>query len=158
MTVARGQLVDLAVTRYYHCISRCVRRAFLCGEGYEHRKQWIEERIELLARSFAVSVCGFSVMDNHLHLLVRLDADVADDWSDEEVVRRWIAVYPPRSLDVDDPKIVQMWVDHELKDEKKVTKYRTRLQDLGWFMKALKEPLARLANKEDDCRGRKGQA
>ena len=55
MTVARSQLVDVGVTRYYHCISRCVRRAFLCGEGFEHRKQWIEDRLELLARWFAVS-------------------------------------------------------------------------------------------------------
>ncbi|MCA9165656.1 MAG: hypothetical protein KDA62_21865, partial [Planctomycetales bacterium] len=64
MTVARGQLVDVGVTRYYHCVSRCVRRAFLCGEGFEHRKQWIEDRLELLAGNFAISVCGFAVMDN----------------------------------------------------------------------------------------------
>ena len=153
MTTARSQLVDLDVTRYYHCISRCVRRAFLCGDGYEHRKQWIEDRIELLAASFAVSVCGFSVMDNHLHVLVRLDPDVAGGWSDEEVVRRWIAVYPPRTLDVEDPKTAQMWVDHELKNEGQVARYRQRLTELGWFMKAIKEPLARLANKEDDCKG-----
>ncbi len=73
MTVARGELVNLEVTRYCHCISRCVRRAFLCGEGFEQRKQWIEERMEALARNFAVSVCGFAIMDNHLHVLVRLD-------------------------------------------------------------------------------------
>ena len=78
MTTARGQLVDVAVTRYYHCISRCVRRAMLCGDGFEHRKQWIEDRLELLAGCFSVSVCGFSVMDNHLHALVRLDPEEAD--------------------------------------------------------------------------------
>ncbi len=55
MTVARSQLVDSKVTCYYHCISRCVRRAFLCGEGYEHRKDWIEARFEELSRYFAVS-------------------------------------------------------------------------------------------------------
>ena len=71
MTVARSQLPE--VTRYYHCISRCVRRAMLCGEGFEHRKQWIEDRLELLAECFAVSVCGFAVMDNHLHVLVQRD-------------------------------------------------------------------------------------
>ncbi len=49
MTMPRRQLVDVAVTRYYHCISRCVRRAFLCGEGMTHRKAWIEARLELLA-------------------------------------------------------------------------------------------------------------
>ena len=59
MTVARSQLVDVSVTRYYHCISRCVRRAFLCGEGYEHRKQWIddlakdEQRVERLRERLA---------------------------------------------------------------------------------------------------------
>ena len=58
MTVARSQLVDLDVTPYYHCISRCVRRARLCGEGFEHRKQWIEDRLEELAGIFAVSVAA----------------------------------------------------------------------------------------------------
>ncbi len=50
MTIPRRQLVDVAVPRYYHCISRCVRRAFLCGEGVTHRKAWIEARLELLAK------------------------------------------------------------------------------------------------------------
>jgi REP element-mobilizing transposase RayT len=153
MTVARSQLVDVAVTRYYHCISRCVRKAWLCGEGFEHRKQWIEDRLQLLAANFAISVCGFAVMDNHLHVLCRLDPKVADQWDDEEVVRRWIAVYPPRTLDIDDPKCVRIWVEHEAKNREKVTAYRQRLQTLGWFMKALKEPLARMANKEDGCKG-----
>jgi REP element-mobilizing transposase RayT len=153
MTMPRSTLVNLDVTRYYHCISRCVRRAFLCGEGFEHRKQWIEDRIDLLAANFAVSICGFSVMDNHLHLLVRLDPDVADEWSDEEVVRRWIAVYPPRLLNTEDPKIVQTWVDQVLKNNATVVSYRQRLRELGWLMKALKEPLARMANKEDNCKG-----
>ena len=153
MTTARSQLVDLNVTRYYHCVSRCVRRAFLCGEGFEHRRQWIESRIEMLAGHFAVSVCGFAVMGNHLHLLLRLDPTTADGWSDEEVARRWLAVYPPRTANLSKPKIAKMLVDEILNDAKLVAKYRQRLQDLGWFMKALKEPLARMANKEDDCKG-----
>ncbi len=153
MTMARRQLVDVEVTRYYHCISKCVRRAFLCGEGFEHRKAWIESRLELLARQFAVSVCGFAILDNHLHVLCRLDPGVANGWNDKEVLRRWIAVYPPSCLDADDPATVQMWVDHQCQDSACVARYRERLHNLGWFMKALKEPLARLANKEDDCTG-----
>ena len=153
MTMPRRQLVDGAITRYYHCISRCVRRAFLCGEGVTHRKAWIEARLELLAKHFAVSVCGFAILDNHLHVLCRLDPGVADGWSDEEVVRRWIAVYRPSCLDVDNPAAVQAWIDQQVQDTARVARYRARLQDLGWFMKALKEPIARLANKEDDCKG-----
>ena len=58
MTMPGRQLVDVAVTRYYHCIFRCVRRVFLCGEGVTHRKAWIEARLDLLANHFAISVCG----------------------------------------------------------------------------------------------------
>src|SRR6266853_578523 len=72
MTMARSQLVNTSVTRWYHCISRCVRRAFLLGEGTVDRKQWIENRLRELADVFAVSIGGFSVLDNHLHVLVRL--------------------------------------------------------------------------------------
>jgi REP element-mobilizing transposase RayT len=153
MTVARSQLVDLGVTRYYHCISRCVRRAFLCGEGFEHRKQWIEDRLETLSQCFAVSVCGFAVMDNHLHVLVRLDADEATSWSAEQVVRRWITAYPPKTAKGELIEITQAWIDRQAKDEKRVALLRERLTSLGWFMKALKEPLARMANKEDQCKG-----
>ena len=42
-------------------------------------KAWIENRLEELAKIFAVAVGGFSVLDNHLHLLVRLDPDIASD-------------------------------------------------------------------------------
>lgn len=153
MTTARGQIVDTDLTRYYHCISRCVRGAFLCGDGYEHRKDWIEQRIELLAQNFAISVAGFSVMDNHIHLLLRLDPDDVSLWSDEQVLRRWIAVYPPLTLDFNDKDVLQMWLDHHVKDKKRIKQYRERLADMGWFMKALKEPLSRMANKEDGCKG-----
>jgi len=153
MTVARSQLVDVNVTRYYHCLSRCVRRAHLCGEGFEHRKQWIEDRLETLSGCFAVSVCGFAVMDNHLHVLVRLDADDASCLAAEEVVRRWIVAYPPKTAKGEEIEITQTWIDDQAKDEKRIELLRERLSSLGWFMKALKEPLARMANKEDECKG-----
>jgi len=51
MTQARRTLVSAIDTPYYHCVSRCVRRAFLCGydthsqTDYEHRRQWLEEKL-----------------------------------------------------------------------------------------------------------------
>ena len=65
MTMARAHLVDATLTRWYHCVTRCVRRAFLLGEGEFDRKEWIENRTEELSKIFAVSVGGFSVLDNH---------------------------------------------------------------------------------------------
>src|SRR5271165_2805139 len=96
MAIARSQQIDSSVARWYHCISRCVRRAFLLGDGDHDRKRWIEDRIEELSQIFAIAVGGFSVMDNHLHVLLRLDPDVASGWSDEEVVRRWGRLFPAR--------------------------------------------------------------
>ncbi len=63
MAIARAQLVDTSLTRWYHCVSRCVRKAFLLGEGDGNRKEWLENRLEELANVFAVAVSGFSVMD-----------------------------------------------------------------------------------------------
>jgi hypothetical protein len=153
MTMARAHLVDPAVTRWYHCVTRCVRRAFLLGEGLGNRKQWIENRLEELAEIFAIAVGGFSVMDNHLHVLVRLDPDVATGWSDEEVVRRWGHLFPPRDKSRQPLPVTKAWVDWRLKDLAWVATARTRLQSLSWFMKCLKEPLSRLANRQDNTRG-----
>jgi REP element-mobilizing transposase RayT len=89
MTIARSHLVDAARTRWYHGVTRCVRRVFLLGEGKNDRKSWIENRLRELPEIFAVAVAGFAILDNHLHVLIRLDAEVANGWSDEEAVRRW---------------------------------------------------------------------
>jgi hypothetical protein len=60
MTQARQAQISLEATSYYHCISRCVRRAFLCGEdsltgeNYDHRKQWVVDRLQELTGVFAI--------------------------------------------------------------------------------------------------------
>ena len=160
MTTARKELVDVSVTRWYHTISKCVRGGWLLkvdGDGGLDRKRWIENRLKLLTANFSVAVGGFSIMDNHLHVLCRLDPEHAK-WADEEVVRRWIAVYPPRNLKIYDEKILGPWVKQQAQDAKQVALYRERLADLGWFMKALKEPLSRFANRHDGCQGAFWQA
>ena len=97
MTTARHQLVDPEVTRFYHCISRCVRQASLLSEdGALNRKGWLENRLQVLSEIFAISVLGYAILDNHLHTLIRLDPARGDAWSDEDVIRRWAILYPPR--------------------------------------------------------------
>jgi len=153
MTIARAHLVDPAVTRWYHCTTRCVRRAFLLGEGSLDRKDWLEHRLEELAQIFSVSVGGFTVMNNHLHVLVRLDPEAATAWSDEQVVRRWGRLFPPRDLRRQALPVSDEWVQQRLKDAQWVATVRERLRSLSWFMKCLKEPLSRLANREEKTGG-----
>jgi hypothetical protein len=59
MPQSRKSQVSLLDTPYYHCVSRCVRRSFLCGEdkvsgqSYEHRRGWVEERLLLNRPEFS---------------------------------------------------------------------------------------------------------
>jgi len=94
---ARKEIVDESVVGVYHCVSRCVRRAFLCGidaysgRNFDHRKGWIRDRLEELAAIFAVDVLGFSVMSNHIHLLLRTRPDVAKGFWTSRVGSRFPA-------------------------------------------------------------------
>jgi hypothetical protein len=153
MTMAREQLVDLSVTRWYHCVARCVRRADLLSEGPLDRKEWIERRLEELAGIFAVSVGGFAVLDNQLQLLLRLDPGVVKSWSDTEVVTRWGRLCPPRDKRRQILPVSRGWVQEHRSDAEWMAIARERLQSLSWFMKWLKEPLSRLANRQDKTRG-----
>ena len=71
MTRARQQLIDLSATPYYHVISRCVRRAYLCGEdkltgkNFNHRRQWLVDRVKLLSDVFAIDIAAYAIMSNH---------------------------------------------------------------------------------------------
>ena len=66
MTQPRSNLISLEDTPYYHCVSRCVRRAFLCGDdfysgqSYEHRREWITSRLGVLANMFCIEICAYA--------------------------------------------------------------------------------------------------
>jgi hypothetical protein len=153
MSLPRSRIVDESVTPWYHCISRCDRRAYLCGDGATDRKEWIERRLQELAGLFAIDCGGFAIMDNHLHLLLRLDSLRANNWSNQEVARRWATLFPVRDLAGNALPISEARVTQLASKPDWVAAARQRLRDLGWFMKCLKEPLARMANKEDGYTG-----
>ena len=154
MTVARSRLLDPTRATWVHCTSRCVRRAFLCGDGLDHRKDWIEERLRFLAGCFAVEVAGYAVMSNHLHVVLRMQPSQVVEWPAEEVARRWLSVYPREYLPDGTPALPSdAVIAAQAVDWIWVQARRKRLADLGWFMKALKEPISRRANREDGCTG-----
>ena len=157
---ARREIVAEGEVGVYHCMARCVRRAFLCGKDrlsgkdYSHRKEWVRAGLERLAGSFAVDISGFAIMDNHLHVIVRQRPDVAKGWSAEDVTRRWRLIFgsPPKTKQ--DRERFETVVAVESQDTKLVKLRRARLSTVSWFMRCLCEPIARRANKEDGCTGR----
>jgi REP element-mobilizing transposase RayT len=157
VTTARAHLVAPDAPGFYHCVSRCVRRAFLCGvdhysgRSFEHRKAWVEDRLLELASHFAVSLYAYAVMSNHVHVVVRVDPEAARSWSDTEVAERWARLFP-RKDETDGER--ELRVAQLSADPVRLALLRTRLGSLSWFMRCLTEPIARLANAEDACKGR----
>lgn len=161
MTTARRETYDNSTSGLYHCTSRCVRRAFLCGKdrltgkNFEHRRSWIKQRLSYLLNIFAVDCVAYAVMSNHLHTVLINQPKIADTWSAEEVARRWRTLFP-RSKDSDgNPAPVhERDIEAITSNPKLVTLYRSRLSDLSWFNRCMNENIARRANVEDECTGR----
>jgi hypothetical protein len=117
----------------YHVWSRCVRRSFLCGldpltgRDFSHRKQWIYDRLAVLAQVFAVDACVFAILSNHYHLLLRNRPDLAAQWSDEEVVRRWWQLCPERCNDDGEPEEpTELEIASLVEDAERVAELRKR--------------------------------
>ena len=161
LTIARSRLVQEGLEGTYHCISRCVRRAFLCGldkvndKNYEHRRKWIYSRLVEMAGIFTIDVCGFSVMENHLHVVLRTRPNLSNRCTDEEIAIRWWRLFPKRrTTDNRAAEPTEEELAFILAGEGRVEELRTRLASLSWFMRCLKENIARRANAEDGCTGR----
>ena len=157
----RKFVVDEDEVGVYHCINRCVRRAFLCGTDevsgkcFDHRKQFIQDRLELLAGVFGIDVLAFAVMSNHLHVVLRNRPDVVNSWSDDEVARRWWQLFPTRRDDSGEPADPRSSdLSMISSDPEKLAEIRRRLSNIGWLMRCVVEPVARMANREDECTGR----
>jgi hypothetical protein len=157
MAQPRSQLVQTDTASTFHCVQRCVRRAFLCGiddytgQSFEHRKKWVQARIVLIASCFAADVLAYAVMSNHLHLVVHMDPTHVRTWDDEAVVERWLTLFPPRNDSHDARAHKRLRI---LQDAPYLNELRRRLGDLSWLMRCLAEPIARRANAEDRCKGR----
>lgn len=143
-----------------HAVQRCVRRAFLAGvdektgKDFSFRREWIRKRMESLVSVFAVDVLSYAILSNHMHLVLRNRPDVVAQWTDEQVALRWLRLFPGRRIDEQLADPTESDVQALVADAKRIAEIRLRLSDISWFMRSLSEPIARLANKEDECTGR----
>ena len=162
MTQARKIQISLDDSSWYHCVARCVRRAYLCGEdfqtgkSFEHRRGWIRDRLLELANIYAIDIAAYAVMSNHYHIVLHIDKARAEQWSDETVLERWTQLFTG-------PFLVKKFLSDQRLDmspaeldkvSELVETYRNRLYDLSWFMRCLNESIAREANAEDGVKGR----
>ncbi|MDO6705628.1 transposase [Photobacterium sp. 1_MG-2023] len=159
MTTARSQLISVNATPYYHCVSRCVRRSFLCGydaltqTSYEHRRGWVENRLKQVAGVFCIDICAYAIMSNHYHVVLHINEARANQLSDLEVIERWLILHRP-------PVLIQRFVSGETSSETEqkaclamIQSWRERLCSISWFMRLLNQFIAIEANREDDCTG-----
>ncbi|SHO56661.1 transposase [Vibrio quintilis] len=159
MTTPRSQQIDLAVTPYYHCVSRCVRRSFLCGEdavsgrSYEHRRDWLEQRILKLANIYCIDICAYAVMTNHYHLVLHINRPKAQSLTDQQVIERWQQEHRL-------PLLLQRYIKRQCtctaefkRCQHIIQQWRERLCSLSWMMKELNFEIAVQANREDGCTG-----
>ena len=176
MTKARGDSMDPLEVEIHHVWSRVVQRAMLLGVDpltlidYAGRRSTVEQLIKYQAGVFAVDVANFSIMGNHLHAILRSRPDIVANWSDEECAFRYKSAWPtwrdtsketgPTYAD----RVYQRqgtWdrvpsdqaIECLLEDEVAMARVRIFLGSISGFMARVKEPLARLFNKECDVNG-----
>lgn len=159
MTTARKQQVSVDATPYYHCVSRCVRRSFLCGvdplteKNFEHRREWIKQKLYSLSQIYCIDICAYAIMSNHYHLVLHINREKALSLSDHDVVQRWQKEHKL-------PNLVANWLAGQLTCETQkaacasiINSWRSRLWSLSWFMRELNFYISCKANQEDECKG-----
>ncbi|MBT5218071.1 MAG: hypothetical protein HOM16_01130 [Woeseia sp.] len=90
------------------------------GKSFEHRRQWLEDRLILLSGIFAIDLMAYAIMSNHYHVVVELKPEQASALSDDEVIERWGNLY--NVPDTTSVSAIAIW--------------RERLADLSWFMRS----------------------
>ncbi len=143
-----------------HVMNRAVRGLFLLGEdpvskkNYDYRRDWMEQRLQLQASCFAIDLLGFSILSNHFHQVLRSRPDISENWTNEEVARRWLTLCPEKRdekgipFDPTDEDIANL-----CRQKKKIKEYRKRLTDISWWMRLFNQTIAQRANREDKKEG-----
>lgn len=149
---------DIAVI---HVMSRVVRQYFLMGEdpltgkNFNHRKVWIEAEIQRLAIYFGIDLLAYSLMSNHMHMVLRSRPDVVQSWDDTEVARRWLMLCPKRKHQDGSPQEPSGPELNAIRNNPaKLREIRLRLSDISWWMRLLCQRIAQRANREDGKQGK----
>ena len=144
------------------------------AEGEARVKDAILKRLDQLCAAYPIRVEHFSIMDNHLHLVLRVDPEVAwlaapsgfaADMVDNvleaslaaanalEVATRWLTLHPGDARLKGDPEALRARIEEKAADVDWVEQRRLRLRDLSWFMKDFAQIVAQDFNRATGRRG-----
>ena len=160
MPMPRKSQISVEATPYYHCVSRTVRRAFLCGKdrytgrSYEHRRAFIETELLRLGQVFFLDVVGYAVMENHFHAVLFIDQAARQEASAIDIATRWHQIHQGNVVSA---KFLnnESLEPHETEQMNQcIELWRDRLSSISWYMRVLNEKVARQANAEDEVTGR----
>ena len=94
-------------------------------------------------------------MSNHTHIVLSVDPQAVLGWTDDEVADRWLRVFPGAMAQATSEEQRQRIRMSLFSTPDRLKEIRKRLGSLSWFMRSLNEPIARIANQENNCtRGR----
>ena len=151
----RSEIIKQDRVGVYHVTTRCVQQMFLLGEDYltgrdfSYRKEWIITWLKSLADVFLIDVCAFSLLDNHVHLILRNRPDLLASLSDTEVAERLARLYSGDRRLIDLPTHSKQDVlDGFLYNDKLLARKKSDLADISVFMKVWEEAVSRRANQE----------
>ncbi|MCR9291378.1 MAG: hypothetical protein NXI32_01585 [bacterium] len=144
-----------------HVMNRTVRRCFLMGDdpisgkNFDHRKLWMDQKLELHAANFGIDLLGQAILSNHFHLVLRSRPDVVATWKDQEVAKRWLRLCPQRKhADGSPKKPTRAEIKSITGDPEKLREIRSRLSDISWWMRLLCQYVAQRANRDTEETGK----
>ncbi|MFV0488608.1 MAG: hypothetical protein ACK5NL_15665 [Vibrio fluvialis] len=82
----------------------------------------------------------YTVMSNHIHVVLRSRPDVVQAWSDDDVARRWWRLFPQRKDDQGNPlEPTESDLSMIVSNPTRLAQVRERLSDISWWMRCTAE-------------------
>ena len=143
--MARSARVKADGVAHYHIVTRVANKAFLFGDA--KRKGRILDFLRRSAEFSGVEVVTYALMDNHIHLCVRVPE--RRDAGSCEVVRRVGVLYGARRREALERDLAALRREGRLGEAEAVLeRYRRRMGDLSEFMKTFKQRVSQWYNGE----------
>ena len=115
-------------------------------------KVWAQKFLKRLAENHAVTVQAFALENDRFHLVLQWTPGEAQQWSDEEAVRRWMLVHPPKVV-AEPGQAPAAGPESRAPKVPAPAQIRQKLGSLSMFMKHFKQMLTHKINRQFKHKG-----